>query len=38
MCPGARVRPKDLAVHQELAPLLVLALSQQLLESKVGQM
>lgn len=38
VCPRARVRPKDLAVHQELAPLLVLALSQQLLESKAGQM
>lgn len=36
--PRARVRPKDLAVHGELAPLLVLALSQQLLESKAGQM
>lgn len=37
MCPRARVWPKDLAVHQELAPLLVLALGQQLLESKAGQ-
>lgn len=37
VCAWARVWPKDLAVHRELAPLLVLTLSQQLLESKVEQ-
>lgn len=35
--PGARVWPEDLAVHRELAPLLVLTLGQQLLQGTAGR-
>lgn len=36
VCAGAGIRPEHLAVHRELAPLLVLTLSQKLLQGKKG--